>query len=86
MVVRRQDIAAFARRDWDALAASKDEQWLDERRRRGVAWCVQVADELRRQVLRQRPAWLSAEEREDDLAVHLRVTRTLRRVGRTSDC
>ena len=84
-VVRSQDIAGFARRDWDALAASKDEQWLAERRRRGVAWCVRVADDLRRQVLGQRPAWPSPEERDEDLAVHLRVTGALRRVGRASD-
>jgi hypothetical protein len=40
--VRPQDLLAFARRKWDDLAASRDEQWLVERRRRGVAWCVQV--------------------------------------------
>jgi hypothetical protein len=83
--VRRRDIVAFARRDWNALAASKDDQWLEERQRRGVAWCVEVADELWRQVLRQRPSWPSPEEREEDLAVHLRVTRALRRVGRAGD-
>jgi hypothetical protein len=80
--VRRQDVAAFARRDWKALAASKDESWLAERRRRGVAWCIQIADELRRQVVTQRPTWPSPEEREADIAVHLRVGRALRRVGR----
>ena len=48
---------AFARRDWDALAASKDAQWLRERRRHGVAWCLRVADDLRRHVVLQRREW-----------------------------
>jgi hypothetical protein len=80
--VRREDVAAFARRDWDAVVASKDEQWLAERRRRGVAWCIGIADELRRQVLAQRPGWPSPEEREEDLAAHERVAKVLRRVHR----
>jgi hypothetical protein len=83
--VRAKDIAAFAGRDWTALAASKDAQWLAERRRRGIAWCFRVADDLRRQVLRQQPAWPSTKERLADLDTHVRVGEALRRVRRAGD-
>jgi hypothetical protein len=85
MRVRSEDIAAYVRRDWQAVGAAKDEQWLEERRRRGVAWCFRVADALWRQAVRQHPGWPSAEEREADVASHVRVSEALRRVGRAGD-
>jgi hypothetical protein len=78
--MRAEDLARFARRDWDALAASKETQWLAERMRRGVGWCLAVAEELRLQVKRRRPDWPTAADREDDLATHVRVGSALRRV------
>jgi hypothetical protein len=81
--VRAKDVAAFAGRDWAAIAAAKDAQWLTERRRRGTAWCVAVADDLRRQVQRQHPTWPTPEERQADLDTHVRVGSALRRVRRT---
>jgi hypothetical protein len=81
--VRAEDIAAFARRDWTAAAACKEAQWLEERRRRGVRWCFEVADGLFRQVVKQQPAWPAAGERQADLDTHVRVGEALRRVVRT---
>ncbi|MCC6766965.1 MAG: hypothetical protein IT293_20100 [Deltaproteobacteria bacterium] len=80
--MRPEDIARFARRDWETLEAAKTEQWLEERRRRGVAWCFQVGDALRRQVARQQPTWPTAADREADLETHVRVGKALRRVDR----
>jgi hypothetical protein len=80
--VRPDDIAAFVRRDWAALASSKDAQWLEERRRRGVAWCFRIADELRRQVVLRQPDWPEPSERQADLDTHVRVGKALRRVHR----
>jgi hypothetical protein len=80
-VVRAKDLAMFAGRDWRALEASKEAQWLTERRRRGVRWCLEVAEELRRQVVQQRPDWPTLSDREADLAMHVRVGHALRRVG-----
>jgi hypothetical protein len=79
-IVDPKDLAAFARRDWKAAAACKESQWLTERRRRGVGWCLEVAEELRRQVVRQYPAWPTADDRRDDLDTHVRVGTALRRV------
>ena len=81
--VRPEDVARFARRDWEAVNACKTEQWLEERRRRGVSWCFRVADDLRRQVACQQPAWPTAAERQADLDTHVRVGEALRRVHRT---
>jgi hypothetical protein len=83
--VKPEDIAAFVRRDWRTAAASKKAQWLEERRRRGVAWCFRLADDLRGQVARQQPTWPTAAERQADLDSHVRVGEALRRVHRTGD-
>ena len=81
--VRPEDVARFARRDWEAVNACKTEQWLEERSRRGVRWCFRVADDLRRQVACQQPAWPTTAERQADLDTHVRVGEALRRVHRT---
>ena len=75
-----KDIAEFMRRDWNAKASCKDDQWLTERRRRGVRWCLEVAEGLRRQVLQRHPGWPTTDERRDDLDTHVRVGAALRRV------
>ena len=81
--MRREDVESFARRDWQAVADCKDLHWLEERRRRGLVWCLRMADELRRQVTGRHAEWPSAEERELDLDAHVRVGEALRRVHRT---
>lgn len=70
----------FVRRDWSAAARSKAIYWRDWKRRHGPAAGIRIADELRRQVLRMRPGWPSARERQADLAAHLRIIEALRRV------
>jgi hypothetical protein len=84
-IVRAKDLATFAGRDWKALEASKEAQWLTERRRRGVRWCFEVAEGLRLQVARQRPEWPTASDREADLATHVRVGNALRRVRHATE-
>jgi hypothetical protein len=75
-----EDFRAFLDRDWSAAARSKERYWLDYKRTHGVAAAVRLADGLRQQVLAVRPDWPSAEEREEDLATHLRVIDVIRRV------
>ena len=75
-----KDIAAFIRRDWSAVASCKEDQWLSERRRRGVRWCFEVAEGLRQQVLQRHPGWPTADDRRDDLDTHVLVGAALRRV------
>jgi hypothetical protein len=83
--VEAKDLAAFARRDWKTVAACKEEQWLTERRRRGVRWCLEVAEQLRRQVLRRHADWPTVDERREDLDTHVRVGTALRRVRHAGD-
>ena len=78
--VKPEDLVAFARRDWAGIAASKEAQWLTERRRRGVAWCIEIADTLRRQAVLQHPGWPTVDDRQADIDTHIRVGSALRRV------
>jgi hypothetical protein len=80
--MRPEDVRAFVERDWRALANAKADAWLEQRRLRGVEGACEIADELRRRVLAIKREWPSAEEREEDLATHLRVAELLRRAGR----
>jgi hypothetical protein len=70
---------ALVDRDWDALAERKDDAWLACRQRYGEAWGLRVGDALRVRAKRARPGWPSAEERDADLAMHLRMIDVLRR-------
>jgi len=79
--MRPEDIRAFVERDWDAVATSKREVWLEQRRRLGIAGSLAQADQLRLQVRLARPDWPTPAEREQDLAAHARVAEALRRVG-----
>lgn len=78
--VRPQDIRVYLDRDWQAVAAEKDRYWVEQRERGGIEWAFEVADELRRHVLALQPSWPSIDDRDSDLAVHSRVSASLRRV------
>jgi hypothetical protein len=80
--VQPDEVRTFARRDWGAIAAAKNEAWLALRRARGIDGALAQADELRRQAREMRPDWPSEEERAEDLAAHNRVSEALRRAGR----
>ena len=78
--MHKEDIIAFAQRDWDAIAEHKRRYWAesamtaDER--------LRIADELRRYARELHPDWPTREQREEDLATHVRVGEALRRVRR----
>jgi hypothetical protein len=78
--VDRDDILAFARRDWSQLAEAKTGFWREQKRNRSPAELLAIGDQLRRHVQSVRPEWPSDGERADDLAVHLRVAEALRAV------
>ena len=81
--MRRADIRAYVARDWRAVGELKERFWVEQRRRYGAAGALDVANELRQQVLALRPEWPSPEERDEDIAVHARVTAVLRRARPT---
>ncbi len=61
---------------------SKALYWRTLKLRRGPSSGLRIADELRRQVLAQRPDWPSKKERDEDHAAHLRVLDALERTPR----
>jgi hypothetical protein len=71
---------AFLDRDWSAAIRSEERYLRYCKRKYGVAVAFRLADELRQQVRAARPDWPSAEEREEDLATHLRVIDVIRRI------
>ena len=76
----RDDILAFARRDWAMVAESKTRYWLERKRTLSAAELLAVGDELRRHALTVRPDWPTDAERAADFATHERVTEALRAV------
>jgi hypothetical protein len=72
--MKRQDIVAFARRDWAALAEAKSSYWAERKRSMAADQALAVGDSLRRQVREIKPCWPDAGERAEDLAIHLRVS------------
>ena len=79
--MNRSDILAFVRRDWSAAEAEKTAFWAERKRRIPAAEAVRLGDELRRHARLLHPEWPDATERADDLAVHIRVSETLRSVS-----
>lgn len=79
--VRNADeLRQFARQDWATAQRDKELYWRDWKKQHGPAAGIRIADELRKQVLAQKPAWPSDEERREDLETHLRVLEALDRV------
>jgi hypothetical protein len=82
--VNRQDLLAFAHRDWSLIAEAKTEFWQDHKRDHTPDDILAVGEQLRQHARAVRPDWPSDSERAPDLAVHLRVTEALRAVSTRS--
>ena len=77
-------IRQFVERDWRAARDSKDDYWGARIARLGPAEGLRIAGELRAQVLALQPDWPAADDREADLAGHIRLAALLRRVDSAS--
>ena len=73
-------IGPFMARDWQSARDAKDAYWAKRVQRLGPLEAMRIADELRRQVLRQHPDWPDAASRSDDLRHHVRMTELFARV------
>jgi hypothetical protein len=78
--MRREDLMAFARRDWQLLAAMKERFWIEQKQRMSASDMLQIGEELRAAVMSRQTDWPSDEERRADLASHERVSESLQRV------
>ena len=83
--MRNEDLIAFASRDWQAIAALKRQRWAEQKSRMQPGEALRVGDALRQHVNRIRDGWPTHEDRQSDLAVHIRVSENLRRVVRWPD-
>ncbi len=77
----REDVVAFATRDWDGMAASKADYWVLQKSAMTPVEALSLGAELRQHALALRPDWPSLEDRAADRAVHRRVSEALRAVA-----
>lgn len=78
--MRKEDLIAFATRDWKAIAALKRSRWATLKSRMTPAEALEVGDQLREHMKALQPDWPTKEQRQEDMAVHIRVSESLRRV------
>jgi hypothetical protein len=78
--VRKEDLIAFAQRDWSAIAAHKRRRWAEQKSRMKPGEALSVGDELRHHVSALRDDWPTEEDRRTDLDTHIRVSEMLGRV------
>ncbi|MDP9362293.1 MAG: hypothetical protein M3P29_12695 [Acidobacteriota bacterium] len=81
--MRREDLIAFARRDWNAVAEMKERFWVEQKKQMTAGEALRLADDLRRAVINRRHDWPSEDDRQSDLATHTRVSESLQRVPST---
>jgi len=79
-IMPRDDLLAFARRDWAGIEAEKARFWTERKASMSPAEALAVGDALRRHALK--PGWPDSIEREAGLAVHRRVSEVLNAVSR----
>lgn len=82
-LVRKEDLIAYANRDWAGIERSKRELMAQQARAMTVTERLAAGDELRRYAQMLHPQWPTPEDRAADLAVHIRVSESLRSVVRT---
>jgi hypothetical protein len=78
--MRKEDLIAYARRDWQAIAASKRQRWAEQKSQMTAAEALSVGDALRQHAIALRNDWPTEEDRRKDLASHIRVAEMLRSV------
>jgi len=76
----RDDILAFAQRDWAAVTDAKARFWAGRKATMTASEALACADMLRRHVRALKPGWPDARERAEDLDLHLRLSEALRAV------
>ncbi len=79
--MKREDVRAFAGRDWAAIAEAKAQFWAERKRSMTPAEALAIAETLRQHALQVKPGWPDADERAADLALHARVSEALRAVS-----
>lgn len=77
-----EDLRAFARAEYAPAARElKARYWREFKEKYGMIAAFRLADELRRQVLLEKPGWPSEEERREDWEAHIRLERMFERAS-----
>jgi hypothetical protein len=79
--MKREEIRAFAWRDWAAIADAKTAFWAERKRSMTAEEALATAEMLRQHALQVKPGWPDAGERAADLAMHVSVSAALRAVS-----
>ena len=82
--MRKEDIIAFARRDWASVAEAKERYWAKRKSTMTPTEAMRLGDALRADAEAFRRGGPTAHERAEDLATHNRVAEMLRRGGTRS--
>jgi hypothetical protein len=80
--VKREDVLAFVRRDWDGIARGRRQYWADRYRRDGGGPARLASTVLFEHASRLGSRLLDADQRAADLDQHLRVRQQLDRAAR----
>jgi hypothetical protein len=78
--MNREDLIAYATRDWSAVADPACDHWRERKRALGVYEAFRIGAGLRHQVRVLRPDWPRPEDRAEDLEAHARLSERLRSV------
>jgi len=78
--MRREDLIAYANRDWDAIARAKERFWVEQKKRMTPKQVFALMSDLRARALSLHPDWPSESERRLDLETHERVSEMLQSV------
>ena len=84
-LVRKEDLIAYANRDWAGNERRKRELMAQQAREMTAGRKLAMGDSLRRYAYSFHPDWPTAEHRAEDLAVHIRVSECLRSVDLRRD-
>ena len=76
-----EDLRAYARRDWEKAAASKEAYWAREFAEHGSIAVFEASRALWRHMRAIRPDWPSPEERQEDLQDHIKLKRLIDRAA-----
>jgi len=79
--MKREDIRAFAGRDWAAIAEAKAAFWAGRKASMTAEEALATAEMLRQHARQVKPGWPDANERAADLALHVRISEALRAVS-----
>lgn|GEM_PF-1847900 len=79
--MRREDLIAYASRDWSAIAEEKTRTWLAAREQRTATESLLLSGALLDYVQSLHPDWPTESDRQEDLLHHQRVSKALQSAG-----